>query len=693
MCHTSPTLPLDALVDNYHHGLTNILNELAPEKIRIITDRRNCAWYTSELRAAKQSRRAAERKWRKTGLKVHRDVYTSERNSVNELSDQAKEHYYRDVVAQHQGNTKLLFRIASTLLDGKSERSLPSLNSAVSADMFSKFFTTKISNIQSDIPVTPAPIVITQFVNNELHTFTELSPEHLHTLINQAANKHCDLDPMPTHLIKSAINDLAPLFLAIINTSLHEGQVPWTLKQAIVSPRLKKASLDKENMNNYRPISNLPFLSKVLERAVADQLMTHLHTNSLHEVYQSAYRPSHSTETALLKVHDDITQAISRNEIVILVMIDLSAAFDTVDHQLLLRTLDSIGVTGRAQQWFAYYLHDRSQTVIVDDSRSKSKSLSCGVPQGSVLGPILFNIYTASLGRLLHDCGVRYHMYADDTQIYLNSLPSQLSQAVSIIETCLSHVRHWMNSHRLKMNDSKTEVLYLSSKRLSNTFFQYPIGIGGSQIMPSKTVRNIGVTFDSHLDMETHVSSICRSAYIQLKRLSSIRRFLDKPTLECLVHAFVTSRLDYCNTQLCGITQAQIHRLQRVQNSAARLITRTSSREHITPILYSLHWLPVKARIRYKLLLITYKCVHDLAPSYLQNLIEVYLPKRDLRSNTLSLLTRPFTRSHYCQNSAFSYVAPMIWNSLPNNVRCVNSISIFKSRLKTFLFNQYYAQN
>lgn len=249
-----------------------------------------------------------------------------------------------------------------------------------------------------------------------------------------------------------------------------------------------------------------------------------------------------------------------------------------------------------------------------------------------------------------------------------------------------------MNNHRLQMNDTKTEVLYLSSKHLDTTFIRHPININDHLITPSRTVRNIGVTFDRHLDMNTHIGLMCRSAYLQLRRLSSVRRYMDRVTFEHLVHAFITSRLDYANALLCGLSQCQIARLQRVQNSAARILTGTPRKDHIKPVLRALHWLPIAGRIHYKLLLLTFKCFHDIAPSYLCDLVEFYSPDRDLRSSNLRLLHVPFTTSHRCKNSAFSYVAPTLWNQLPYDIRCANTLSAFKSKLKTFIFSQCYSE-
>ena len=681
----------DRLTEQYNTGLKLVLDQLAPVKARVITERQHCAWYTDELRAAKQRRRAAERTWRKSGLHVHREIFVAERNAVTAIADREKARYYSEVITAHKDDSKQLYRLASSLLDGHSEQPLPSKDPLEAANMFSEFFTSKITDIQASFPQSQnITIDIAQPAAEQLAHFKVLDAVGLRKLMSRSATKHCDLDPMPTHLMKSAINQLTPICLAVINSSLQLGHVPVSFKHALVSPRLKKPSLDKEEAKNYRPVSNLPFLSKVLERAVADQVMDHLSRNGLHEIFQSAYRPHHSTETALIRVHDDITRAITQGKVVLLVMIDLSAAFDTVDHQLLLSSLSGMGITGVALQWFSSYLSGRSQTVAVKDAHSESKVLDCGVPQGSVLGPILFNLYTASLGRLLHNCGVKYHMYADDTQVYLSAPPAELTNAISAMEACIGRVRTWMTDHRLKMNDAKTEVLYLSTKHTDAAFVQEPIIINNHRIESSRSVRDIGVTLDRHLNMETHVGLMCRNAYLQLRRLATLRRYMDSATLEHLVHAFVTSRLDYGNGLLCGLPQTQIARLQRVQNSAARILTGTRRTDHITPVLHSLHWLPVAARIKYKVLLMTFKCVNNIAPSYLCELVNPYVPNRDLRSDNLCLLRVPFTSSHRCASSSFSHVAPSLWNQLPLCIRNIDSISVFKSRLKTFLFTQQF---
>ena len=234
---------------------------------------------------------------------------------------------------------------------------------------------------------------------------------------------------------------------------------------------LKKPSLDKENLSNYMPISNLNFISKLLERVVAKRLHEHLSTNSLYLPLQSAYRKFHSTETALLAVQNDIISAMDQGKVTALILLDLSAAFDTVDHTILLHRLEHwFGITGVALDWLKSYLLDRSQFVSTNGCLSEVAKLTCGVPQGSVLGPLLFTLYTVPLGSLLDKQNLHYHLYADDTQLYLNFDQASSSQSFDLLSSALSSVQEWMTNNRLLLNPSKTEPLLLGTPVQLNKF-------------------------------------------------------------------------------------------------------------------------------------------------------------------------------------------------------------------------------
>ncbi|CAJ1063628.1 galanin receptor type 1b isoform X2 [Xyrichtys novacula] len=478
----------------------------------------------------------------------------------------------------------------------------------------------------------------------------------------------------------------------MINTSLLTGYVPQSFKTALIKPLLKKPTLDSSSLANYRPISNLPFISKILEKVVANQLCDFLHNNGLLEDFQSGFRTHHSTETALLKVSNDLLMASDNGFLSVLVLLDLSAAFDTIDHSILLQRLEqSIGIAGSALSWFKSYLTDRSQFVNVNNKSSAHTKVCYGVPQGSVLGPILFTLYMIPLGKIMRKYSINFHCYADDTQLYLSIKPEEAGQ-VARLEACLKDIKSWMTNNFLMLNSDKTEVLVLGPKHLREAFSSNLATFDGISLASNPTVRNLGVVFDQDLSFSSHIQQISRTAFFHLRNISKIRRILSQSDAEKLVHAFVTSRLDYCNSLLSGCSSKSLRTLQLVQNAAARVLTRTSRREHISPVLASLHWLPIKYRIEFKILLVTYKALNGQAPSYLDELVIPYFPSRPLRSQSAGLLVVPNVSKSSVGGRAFSYQAPLLWNHLPLEVRGADTLSTFKSRLKTFLFDKAYSQ-
>ena len=287
---------------------------------------------------------------------------------------------------------------------------------------------------------------------------------------------------------------------------------------------LKKDNLDLNVFKNYRPVSNIPFISKVLEKVAVKCLTNHLDINGLQEDYQSAYKLMHSTETALLKVKHDISSALDRHNSVLFVMLDLSAAFDTVDQNQLLGLLrDEYGITGKALYWFSTYLEDRTKRVQDETTTSDHVPQKCGVPQGSVLGPVIFTLYTAPIQRIIRKHGVKHHKYADDIQLYVEydpAVPGAREEAIRRLEACIKEIRIWMSIRMLKLNDDKTEMVIFCSKHHLWQYGHCTINIGDSLIIPVSHVRNLGVQMDDHLSMISQVTAICAACNFQLYRLS-----------------------------------------------------------------------------------------------------------------------------------------------------------------------------
>jgi len=378
---------------------------------------------------------------------------------------------------------------------------------------------------------------------------------------------------------------------------------------------------------------------------------------------------------------------MDNGRITALVLLDLSSAFDTVNHNILLNTLTSLGIKGQAYKWFKSYLSDHHQIVCIDGHKSDSSCVTRGVPQGSVGGPTLFSLYLIGLKHVLENHCVNYRCYADDIQLYISFEPTQIDavNAIQKLEACIMDVQNWMSLHSLKLNNAKSEFIMFGSKAQLYKVNITSMTMGNTEIPLSSSCRNLGVMLDSNMTMSVQISNVCKSVRYQLRNLGFIRKYLTCSSTQKIVHALISSRLDFGNALLYLLPQSQLTKLQKLQNTAARIVTLTKKFSHITPVLQTLHWLPIVQRIKFKILLFTFHCIHGSAPSYNTSLIQPYNPTRPLRSSQSGLLSIPSSKKSW-GDRAFAHAGPSLWNELPPQIRNITSLESFKTSLKTHLF-------
>ena len=482
---------------------------------------------------------------------------------------------------------------------------------------------TKINNIRDSLDKFPKynpPIRQTP----KLTQFKSLAVEEVQEMVNKMQAKACDGDPIPVKVFK----EISPLIIEqiadIINISLTEGEFATPWKVTTIKPLLKKPSLDPI-LKNYQPVSNLTFISKLLERCMLKQFNRHIDQYHLMPSYQSAYWQYHSCETSLLKLTNDILWSMEEQNITAVLALDLSAAFDMVDHNILLQVLkNQYGIDGKALNWYDSYLHPRSCMVQVKGSTSTLQPLEFSVPQGSCGGPVLYSAYASTL-RLMVPPPLELNGFADDHSINMSFKAKDTNHekyCITSLENCAISINDWMNQNRLKMNSDKTEFILFGSPKLLPCCSMDNINVCGDQVSKCDKIKLLGIWLDCNLNFKYHINMKCRTAILNIQKLKHIINVLTPEATRRIVHGMVTSHLDYANALYYGLLENSIKKLQRVQNMAAKVILGKKKLDSSRECLMALHWLPVQERIEYKILTLVYKCIVGEAPAYLIEMIQ-----------------------------------------------------------------------
>jgi hypothetical protein len=694
---TDPADSLDEYLSQLESTVTVILDELAPMRHGTRSGgRKGARWLEPEAVAAKQLRRRLERRWKKFGLESDRVAYRAACHHANVLINKSRSrHQYQHIVDAGSNPRRVWSAVKDLLYINQHDPiTAPTDEDTAFCSTLAAFFVNKVRNIKAAILLSLAgqkfdPLSSDPTSSKFLSVFDPVTETEVLRLLKTMPSKSSPLDFIPTSLIKSCSGAFAHIITRLANLSFDQTTFPQKFKIAQVTPLLKKRGLDPSDPASYRPISNLNTISKILERLVLARIVPHVSTLPSFDAVQSAYRKCHSTETALLKITDDIFNGFNDHRSTILVALDQSAAFDCIDHSTMIRRLShTFGVTGKALEWLQSYLESRSTFVRWKQSSSDITPLTSGVPQGSALGPLLFSLYIAPLSDVIRSFGVDHHQYADDAQIYITARKPDFLTKVNQLENCITSVHSWLQQNGLQLNPTKSEVIQFTAchghDRVDDlASFQ----VSGTAIELSATIKSLGVILDSKLTFDKHVSNISKACYCHIRALRHVRESLPDDVARTVACSIVGSRLDYCNSLLAGMTKSNIAKLQRVQNTLARTVLRLRKYDHITPALNDLHWLPIEQRITYKLCTLAYKIKTTNQPIYLRELLVDYEPTRTLRSSAKHLLCQYKTKL-VIASRAFRHSAAAAWNSLPDNFRDNNiTFDIFKRKLKTHLFS------
>ena len=424
--------------------LRTVLDKHAPPSLRKVITHSSSPWFESirdELFIAKRERRQAERKWRNTKLTIFKDLYGQAKHKASKLVHTAKCKFYTERIAL-ASSSKELHQIVNTLSNRHPPKILPTIYpSADLPSIFIKHFTNKKKNLELTLLLNMLPqrFLLGQLLQLFLHL--KVSQLTVKECILNSAPKSCELDPIPSKLLIECLDYILPSLTDLFNSSLASGIFPQCFKSALVIPILKKRCLDHNDLNNYWPVSNLCFIAKILEKLVLSHVSSYLNSHNLYNTCQSAYRPGHSTETAPLKVVNDLFLSLNKGNIPVLSLLDFSSAFDTIDHTILVHCLHTdFGFTDTVLQWFSSYLTDRTHYVSLCNNCSDFAPVHSGVPQGSVLDPMLFTMYIKPLSAIIDSHSITHHSFADDLQSQMSASPDRISELLHSMQSCISDV-------------------------------------------------------------------------------------------------------------------------------------------------------------------------------------------------------------------------------------------------------------
>ena len=672
--------------EEYRTVSQSIVDQLVPYAEKTLKPRQKIAWMDEEFKSNRRIRRQLEKKWRKNRTEETRKMYITQRKLCAKMSVAKQNSYYSKLIENAGNDQKTLFSVANNLLDRGKTRTLPEHTDALKlANDFNEFYINKIEKLRKSIPPCHGrgQIEIPEFKGRKLSIFKPTTETEVKEIIKDFGIKTSPEDPIPADILKKVIEVAIPCLTQLVNKSLSEGSMEG-VKSSVLDPLLKKAGLDADTKKNYRPVNNLVFFSKLTERIVKKRLINHISENALQSHSQFGYKTHHSTETMMVGVVDDILKGFDNNQCTIMIFLDLSAAFDTIDQNKLVEILETeMGVTGVALEWFKSFIIGRTQRVKIGDEFSNVLEVLFGTAQGSVLGPDLFSIYVRNQPKIFQSCQFKSTSFADDSNgMKTFAIEFQYNVCKYDIATVMAEITNWMNIMFLKINPEKTEIILFHLQSHKEKVIIRGSLIEDQCIRYSKSVKNVGVWLDEHLTMDTHINKVNSHCYKMIKDIGKIRNVLSQKHTEMLIHS-VISRLDYCNSLFFNVSRSNMYKLQKVQNAAARLVARKRKYESISNTLRELHWLPVESRVIFKILLLVFKCIRGMCSENLVSKLKFKKyhcrPDDYLKLETGKVLTKFGRRT-------FEYAGPRLWNSLPLNIRTEEDIEKYKRQLKTLLF-------
>ena len=671
--------------DIFEQKFSTVLDTHAPFKTFRVT-RPPSPWLTDEIKEHMDNRDRYKNKFNEQKLNSEKEeklsetynIYQGLRNKVTHMIRASKIKTFNEQINEKIKNPKSFHSALKndSIVDNKritSNHTTP--DPTALNDCFLSYNNAKVDDRKIDAE-------IHEILKGKLDPsfkFQQVSEPEIKKVIKSIKTNACGVDKISSYFLKLCIDQISEPVKNIINNSFQTGIFPSRWKKALVKP-LPKINIPLE-LTDFRPISLLPAISKIIEKIAAKQMVFHLKSKMLLDPHQSAYKQHHSTLTALLNITDDIYDALENTEIIILILLDYSKAFDCANHKLILAKLEKYGFKKEALTWINSYLSDRSQKVCSEEKSSTWKNMVNGVPQGSILGPLLFTILISDIKEEIKNG--KYHLYADDTQLYYRCKVSDINETIKLINSDLDRISNFSSKNCLKLNNTKSNFIIIGSRpnllNLSKTKIS-EVKIGNIPIERKTHVKNLGVIFDETLSWDKHINKCIGNAYGKFKQAYRFKHFLSKEAKLSISEMYILSQFNYCDALFLNTSKLLKTKIQKVQNNCIRFALNLRKFDHISAHRNSLGFLNMDNRRMLHSLTLMQKIVQKTAPEYLRVRVHRHADIHEHNTRNRLAFTTDNNKTAKKANSFFGCIHKH-YNTLCNNTD-ISTISIDTFKLK-----------
>ena len=676
----------------YNQLVMSVVDEHAPVKKRFVA--KNCAHMNHDLRKAIFRKRVTRNRYLKNKRNsMLWEEYRKARNEYVKINRQSMINYFKKQCASGAQSKPFWDAIKPYFSDKNNARSSIMLregdeivsDSQSVANVFNEYFETIVrqSGIGDDIDEMTINEITAKYENHDsIQTlrgsallannfrFNHVTVQYTSKMLRQVdTKKSTGYDQLPAKLVSKASECMAPMVTKLINNMIDQCTFPDTMKSAEISPIFKKDdALDK---TKYRPVSVLTCVSKIFEKVINQQLSEHFYSCYARDL--SAYRKNYNTQSVLLKAVDDWKWAVDQGKFVGALLMDLSKAFDVIPHGLLLAKMKAYGYSDDVIKLIRSYLTDRKQRVKVNDSRSKWVGSCMGVPQGSVLGPTLFNLFLNDLFLFMN--GVEIYNYADDNT--LSYVSHTMADLVENLERSGSMMTQWFLNNGMKANPDKYQTIIFCKDADVTT----SLHVSGARIQSDGQVKLLGVIIDQKLSFRQHATAVCGKACRQVNALMRLSNVLDQEAKRQAYFSFIYSNFTYCPAVWLLCCKSSLDKMEKANCRALRFLYSDFDSTY-DELLQKGNHKSVLVLLMHSMAIEVYKCIKGISPYFMSSLFTQQDHRYHMRNE--NALTLPsFSTIKYGYNS-FRYLGAKIWNHLPNGIKDSSTLSIFKKRLSGF---------